>query len=140
MDVDNIFLFSHQVAWSKSIWDIRTNSRQSYEESNIFYDRIIGFLNSIDRDVYWFSGDVVDLWGIPFLTYHEKQNVKLISSGMGNYNNDNLIFITIGKNVKISPFNLNNGQNIDLYKHSSWYVFFYQLPKLILHEIKKNIF
>ena len=139
MDVDNIFLFSHQVAWSKSIWDIRTNSRQYYNKSNIFYDEIIGFLNSIDRDVYWFSGDVGAFRFQPYLTYHEKQNVKLISSGMGNYYNDNLIFITIGKNIKISPVNLNNGQNIDLYKHSSWYVFFYQLPKLILFEIKTFI-
>ena len=134
----NILIFSHQLFYSKSNFDIRTNSRDNYELPNLFYDNIFEFLINENTNIYIYSGDIGAFKYTPYCYFNKIKNLSFYSSGLGNGFNNYCIEIKIDRNDNVSNsfVDLNTSKREKSERFSSWKVWLYQFPKLILHEFK----
>jgi hypothetical protein len=137
---NNILIFSHQLFFSKSDYDIRTNSRDHYINSNKFYDKIHDFLNGQRNNVYIYSGDIGAFKYIPYAYYHKFENITYLSTGLGNGSHNFCIEISINQNGEInnSFIDLDTREKLSPLKFLRWKVKLYQLPKLFLFFVKQN--
>ena len=98
---ENLVLFTHQIVFSKSNWLFRSNSRQNYELANDFYDRIKNIPLTI------VSGDVGAFDNMPYQSFFKKNNQKLLTSGVGNNDNNYILSISVLNNdLKFNSINL----------------------------------
>lgn len=109
----NLILFNHQIIFSKSNWIFRSNSRDNYELSNDLYDRIK------DIPLTIVSGDVGAFNNMPYLSFFKINNQSLLTSGLGNNDNNFILSISVLNNdlkfysinlkdLKKAPINPNN--------------------------------
>ena len=136
----NVLIFSHQLFYSKSNFDIRTNSRENYELTNLFYDEIYEYLININKNIFIYSGDIGAFRYTPYCYYNQIENISFYSSGLGNGLNNYCIEISIDKKNNISNYfvDLKTKKRLDPLKFNRWKVRLYQLPKLVLYEIKQH--
>ena len=100
-------LFTHQVIFSKSNWILRTNSRDFYDQANLFFDKI-----NLDKDLTIVTGDVGAIKGTPSLSYYKKNDANLLSSGLGNGNQNFAIEIELNpQEIKFYKLNLDNNES-----------------------------
>ena len=134
----NILIFSHQLFYSKSNFDVRTNSRDNYQLANLFFDDIFDILIKINKNVYIYSGDIGAFKYTPYCFFNQIKNISFYSSGLGNSINNYCIEIKIDQKNNISNLfiDLNTSKSEKPEKFSLWKVRLYQFPKLILNKLK----
>lgn len=134
----NILIFSHQLIYSKSNFDIRTNSRDNYQPTNLFYDEIFEFLIKENTNIYIYSGDIGAFKYTPYCYFNKIKNLSFYASGLGNGSNNYCIEIKIDSNDNVSNLfvDLNTSKREKPERFSLWKVRLYQFPKLILYEFK----
>lgn len=139
-DFKNVLIFSHQLFFSKSKYDIKTNSREYYSKANKFYDSILGYLKGVRKDVYLYSGDIGAFKYNPYAYYNKIDNITYLATGLGNGSKNTCIEILINPNGKInnSFIDLDNEKRYSPEKFLRWKVKLYQLPKLLLFFIKDS--
>jgi hypothetical protein len=98
LQVDNIFVFFHQLLWWKnnSVYtDFRPNSFAGKADSINFWTEMEPKFSALDNHVFMFAGDMgaVD-WSADFM-YDRYRNISLIASGMGEGPGDNFIVVNI---------------------------------------------
>jgi len=136
----NVLIFSHQLFYSKSNLDLRTNSRDNYELANLFYDEIFEYLIDVKKKIFIYSGDIGAFRYTPYCYYNQFENISFYSSGLGNGLNNYCIQISIDKNDNISNYfvDLNTKKRLTPLKFNRWKVRLYQFPKLVLYQIKQH--
>ena len=123
-NVDNIFVFFHQMLWWEpdNIYrNVKMNSNAGRSDSINFWTQVEPLFRSLNNKTYMFSGDVGALNQSSAFMYHNYENITLIASGMGDGVRDNFIIIEVNDN-KIH-FNLIalNGNDINSLGHLTDY-------------------
>lgn len=91
--VNNIFIYVHHIIW----WDrgaLRPNSKAGISEKLTFWEDMAPILNETNRAVFIFAGDVGAGANASY-SYEKKDNLTLITSGMGGGLKDNFIIVDI---------------------------------------------
>lgn len=139
-NVKDIIIFTHQLIFSKSDWNIRVNSRGYYNYGNLLYDKIYSKYYNSQLNFYFISGDIGAFKFTPYAYYDKLNNFNLIASGLGNGYNYMGILIDIADNVKIEFINIKSNKIENIKKYSKYLVQLYQFPKLILSKLKDIIY
>lgn len=105
-NVDNIFLFVHQVIWYEPDGkhsNHTPNSLVGYQDSTNFWNEIVPLLNAQNKACYLFAGDVGVYDFTTSIAYQRIGNLHLICSGMGGAENENYIVVSVDEN-KLTEF------------------------------------
>jgi len=134
----NILIFSHQLFYSESIFDIWTNSRTNYDLCNKFYKEVINHLKASNKNIFIYSGDIGAFKSIPYAYFHKNKNIEYFAVGLGNGINNKAIEIQLSESDEvINKFiDLNSSTREDPDKYSRLRIKLYQLPKLIVFVFK----
>tara|TARA_B100000886_G_scaffold112513_1_gene75611 strand:+ start:9328 stop:10260 length:933 start_codon:yes stop_codon:yes gene_type:complete len=135
---NNLLIFSHQVIFSKSDWYLRTNSRTHYEYGNRVFNFIYKKFYEKSLMVYFFTGDIGAYSYTPYSFYHKDKNMNYVATGIGNKDNYKGVNINISDKVDFNFIDLKTSLSEQKDTYSKKWNQLYQLPKLILHKIKKN--
>lgn len=111
---DHIFIFVHQLIW----WDdknefsnVHLNWPPITPDSTNYRTEIAPLLNTLEKPVFIFAGDLgANESATPYM-YYKKNNIRYIAGGMGNMVNDNFIFVNIDEmgNVALDLVALQGG-------------------------------
>ena len=134
-----ILIFTHQAIFSKNDFYLRTNSRKYYDYGNLFYDYLMKKYINSKIDFYFFSGDIGAFNFTPYSFTDKNKNFNLYAVGIGNDYNKNGIKITLDNDILINFVNLEKLEIVNEIFYSKYLVQIYQLPKLILFNIKENL-
>lgn len=97
-DVDNIFVFFHQLLWRESdniYQNIIPNSESGRKESINFWTEIEPLFNDLPNNVYFFSGDLGASAKSSKIAYDHYGNISLIGSGMGYTYGENFVVVNV---------------------------------------------
>ncbi len=104
-NVNNIFVFFHQVLWwepDNIYQNVTLNSLAGRADTINFWNEIEPLFNGLSKPVHMFAGDVGAFnTGSEFM-YHQYENIKLIASGMGGNVRDNIIIIDVHEDASVS--------------------------------------
>ncbi len=104
-EVDNIFVFFHQVLWwepDNIYQNIKSNSWDGRAEEINFWTQVEPLFNDLSNEVYMFAGDVgATLNATPYM-YHNYNNITLIASGMGKGTHDNFVIVDVKEDKTVS--------------------------------------
>ncbi|MDA9818767.1 hypothetical protein N9B78_01500 [Flavobacteriaceae bacterium] len=136
----NIIIFTHQLIFSKSDWNIRVNSRGDYNFANTLYDKIYSKFYKSEIKFHFVSGDIGAFPYTPYAYYNNSENFNYYASGIGNGSNYKAIVIKIKDELSFNFLDLENNMLERKEKYSKLYVQLYQFPKLLLSHLKRLIF
>ena len=104
-NVNNIFVFFHQVLWwepDNIYQNVTLNSLAGRADTINFWNEIEPLFNGLPKPVHMFAGDVGAFnTGSEFM-YHQYENITLIASGMGGNVRDNFIIIDVHEDASVS--------------------------------------
>jgi len=104
-NVNNIFVFFHQVLWwepDNIYQNVTLNSLAGRADTINFWNEIEPLFNGLSKPVHMFAGDVGAFnTGSEFM-YHQYENITLIASGMGGNVRDNTIIIDVHEDASVS--------------------------------------
>jgi len=104
-NVNNIFVFFHQVLWwepDNIYQNVTLNSLAGRADTINFWNEIEPLFNGLPKPVHMFAGDVGAFnTGSEFM-YHKYENITLIASGMGGNVRDNIIIIDVHEDASVS--------------------------------------
>ena len=104
-NVNNIFVFFHQVFWwepDNIYQNVTLNSLAGRADTINFWNEIEPLFNGLPKPVHMFAGDVGAFnTGSEFM-YHQYENITLIASGMGGNVRDNFIIIDVHEDASVS--------------------------------------
>ena len=106
-DVNNIFIFVHQVIWweggNPKYTQLRLNSLENKSDVLTYWQIIHPLLVNTEKQVFLFAGDIgAANWSDNFM-YGKEDNVAFIASGMGGGDGDNIVEVSVSNNqVSIS--------------------------------------
>lgn len=96
-DIKHVFIFFHHVVWMRPdnmFRNVAPNNQLNYNILN-FWSEIVPLLESLDQEVYLFSGDI-GAWALEnSVHYYRDQNLHFIGSGMGGGKHDNFIIVNV---------------------------------------------
>lgn len=133
-----VLIFTHQLIYSKSDFNIRVNSRKYYEYGNNLFDKIFEEFYGGEITFHFFAGDIGAFSYTPYAFHDSDKNFKYYATGIGNKNNNKGILINIDNQININFVDLDSSKREPLIKYNKSAVQLYQLPKLILFHIKDN--
>lgn len=118
---DHVFIFVHNLLW----WDDNPNTPYHYPTPNStwnrtpdlnFHSEIMPLLTQVDCPVYVFGGDTGVECNGKELTYHQSDNVHLISTGMGCATHSNYILVKVDakRNVSLAPIGIGTEDTLDI--------------------------
>tara|TARA_B110000285_G_scaffold36696_1_gene39700 strand:- start:206 stop:781 length:576 start_codon:yes stop_codon:yes gene_type:complete len=113
----NIFLFTHKLMWVNHtpLKEVQFDNHGKEYFKNIFWKKLFPVLVNTNKDVYCIAGDVAGEEKTIPASYEKTGNVRLISSGIGNAENENVLVISTEKNfVDIKAILLKNGKFIEV--------------------------
>lgn len=113
---DNIFVFFHQVIWKEvnnGFNHILWNSNEGKNGKTNFWTELFPIFSNLDNPVFLFAGDVGAASYATPVSYDLYDNLTLITSGMGNIDNENYIIVNVDTNKNIS-YNLRCLQDTNL--------------------------
>ena len=103
-DVDNIFVFFHQLLWRESdnIYNtIFPNSFSGRADTINFWSQIEPMFNDLPNEVLMFCGDLgAGSWSSDVM-YDNYDNISLIGSGMGDVNGENFVVVNVMSNKSV---------------------------------------
>ena len=116
-NVDNIFIFFHQLLWwsNDNIYqNVRLNSKEGRAELINFWSEVEPLFSSLKNEVIMMAGDLgAGEWADSFM-FHNYDNITFIASGMGGcgtnnclgnddgIGNDNFVIINVDNNKEVS--------------------------------------
>ncbi|MGB0864006.1 MAG: metallophosphoesterase family protein [Saprospiraceae bacterium] len=117
-DINNIFVFFHQLIWLKDNHVLNNNEPNSFEDKAdvlSFWTELEPRFNDLNKPVFLFAGDVGAVAHSPSLMYYKEKNLTYISSGMGYIGTDNFLIVEVSDNgqVDMKPVWLNNSNLSD---------------------------
>ena len=101
---ENIFVFFHQILWRENTNQfnyINWNSAVGRINPVNFWSTVIPIFDAIPNDVYMFAGDLGATWSTD-VTFDRFNNIKLIASGMGDQNGENIIVVNVDSNKSVN--------------------------------------
>ena len=116
LNVDNIFVFFHQMLWweSNNIFkNIKMNSITGRSNKINFWTQVEPLFNSLKNKTYMFCGDM-GAWnnGNEFM-YYSYDNITFVGSGMGAGIKDNFIIVDINDTTVNFRLIALNGDNVN---------------------------
>jgi len=103
-NVDNIFVFFHQLLWREDnniYQDLIPNSYAGRANTINFWSVVEPLFNALPNEVYMFCGDLgAGTWSSN-LAYDHFENISLIGSGMGDINGENFIVVNVLNNKSV---------------------------------------
>lgn len=99
--MENVFVFTHQLWWEKNppvvfeLDSIRPNSFAGFESDRSFWDEAFPYFENINKDVYFFAGDVGCHEGLTASYEDHYKNFHFYASGMGGGLEDNFLLVHI---------------------------------------------
>lgn len=103
--VDNIFMFFHQVIWrevNNGFDHIIWNSNEGKNGKTNFWPELYPILSNLNHPVFLFAGDVGAASYASPVSYDIYNNLTLITSGMGNVDNENYVVINVDSSKGIT--------------------------------------
>jgi hypothetical protein len=100
---DNIYVFFHQILWRESYNQfsyIHWNSAAGRADSVNFWSEVEPMFRSLENEVFMFAGDLGASWANN-VTYDHYQNIRLISSGMGDEEGENFVVVNINSDKSV---------------------------------------
>jgi len=97
-DVNNIFVFFHQVLWwspDNEYNGVMPNSLDGRAESVNFWSEVVPLFTTLNSDVFFFSGDLGAFPNGSEFMHDSFGNITLIASGMGGGIRDNIVIIAV---------------------------------------------
>ncbi|MFC1991169.1 metallophosphoesterase family protein [Chloroflexota bacterium] len=124
-DIKNIFLFSHNLIWSKNDGSLaqivypHVNSHAGYENIADFKTRIMPEITHLSQSkkVFMISGDIGVSGSLPMFYYEDaKYNIVYLASGLGDTVHDAIIKVNIMEedNVTFTPVSLTGEEMADM--------------------------
>jgi len=104
-NVNNIFVFFHQVLWwepDNIYQNVTLNSLAGRADTINFWNEIEPLFNGLSKPVHMFAGDVGAYYTGSEFMYHQYENITLIASGMGGNVRDNFIIIDVHEDASVS--------------------------------------
>ena len=104
-NVNNIFVFFHQLLWwepDNIYQNVVLNSFSGRADTINFWNEIEPLFNELAKPVHMFAGDVGAYYTGSELMYHQYENITLIASGMGGNVRDNFIIIDVHEDASVS--------------------------------------
>ena len=135
----SIIIFTHQLIYSKSDWNVRVNSRGFYNYGNMLYDKIYSKFYKSEIKFHFVSGDIGAFPYTPYAYYNYSENFNYYASGIGNGLHYKAIVINIKDELSFNFLDLENNMLESKEKYSKLYVQIYQFPKLFLSHLKRLI-
>ena len=151
----NWFIFFHEPLWNSefSYASVKSNKRSRfnnlYLKSNFWTDLYPIFSQNIDKNFYVITGDVSGNQDAIPAYFEKKNNVTLISSGIGEVDEENILIVSVEDsivNFKLSYLNDNYNKKINYFTKENL-VNYYNPKKIkkklidkILNRIKNNYF
>jgi hypothetical protein len=102
--IENVFVFFHQILWRENTNQfnyISWNSGSGRINPVNFWSTVIPIFDSIPNDVHMFAGDLGASWSTD-VTFDRYNNIKLIASGMGDQNGENIIVVNVDSNKSVN--------------------------------------
>ncbi|HHG85508.1 MAG TPA: hypothetical protein ENJ82_12245 [Bacteroidetes bacterium] len=106
--VNNIFVFHHQILW----WDSSPDSLLHYTNPNSpegrldslvnFWTDVIPMFRPLKQQVYFFAGDAGAWCWLRSMTYYQEENIHLLTSGMGCVKTANYLEVSVDESKKVS--------------------------------------
>jgi len=104
-DVDNIYVFFHQLLWwspDNIYQNVCFNSLAGRADMINFWDEVEPLFNALPNPTYMFAGDVGAFNdGCEFM-YHSYDNITFVASGMGGEVRDNIIIAEVHEDKSTS--------------------------------------
>ena len=103
-DVDNIFVFFHQLLWQEpnNIYqNLMPNSYLDRKDNINFWTVIEPIFNALPNEVYFFSGDLGATAKGSKIAYDHYDNISLIGSGMGYTYGENFVVVNVLKDKSV---------------------------------------
>ena len=104
-NVNNIFVFFHQLLWwepDNIYQNVVLNSFSGRADTINFWNEIEPLFNELAKPVHMFAGDVGAYYTGSEFMYHQYENITLIASGMGGNVRDNFIIIDVHEDASVS--------------------------------------
>lgn len=104
-NVNNIFVFFHQLLWwepDNIYQNVVLNSFSGRADTINFWNDIEPLFNELAKPVHMFAGDVGAYYTGSEFMYHQYENITLIASGMGGNVRDNFIIIDVHEDASVS--------------------------------------
>lgn len=99
--IKRAFLFVHNVMWfDSSLMEAHPNSFAEYPGNEDFWENLVPEFQQWDFPVYIIAGDVGAVWDRPAYSYYKYQNLHLITSGMGESKESNVLEVEIDKGIE----------------------------------------
>ena len=101
----NIFIFFHQVLWwepDNAYAAIRFNSTDGRAPDINFWPEVVPLLEATQKPVFLFAGDVGADPRKTAFSFHTFNNIRMISSGMGNGKMDNYLLVDVNRKKQTS--------------------------------------
>lgn len=98
LEVDNIFVFFHQLLWRENdniYQEIIPNSYAGRADTINFWSQVEPLLNEVSNEVFMFCGDLGATSLSTDVMYDNYDNISLIGSGMGDENGENFIVVNV---------------------------------------------
>jgi len=103
-NVDNIFVFFHQILWREDdniYYNQNPNSNAGREEPVNFWPTILPLFTAIENHTVFCAGDGgAGSWSIDFM-YDAFDNIEFIASGMGEGIGDNFVVINVAEDKSL---------------------------------------
>ena len=104
-NVNNIFVFAHQLIWwdnRKEFKGVKPNSLSGRGDRTNFWPEIAILLKKNPQNVYLFTGDVgARKDHVP--VYYQSNNISIIASGMGGGRYDNFVVVNVHNDPSSIP-------------------------------------
>jgi len=100
----NIYVFFHQILWKETdnlFSYIQYNSSAGRNNSINFWSEVVPLFQKLSNQVIMFAGDLGASWSSN-VTYDIYDNIKFISSGMGDEDGDNFIVVNVNSDGSLS--------------------------------------
>ena len=105
LDVENIFVFFHQLLWRESdniYQDIIPNSNAGRADTINFWSEVEPLFNDLPNEVFMFCGDLGAIDYASDVMYDNYVNISFIGSGMGDINGENFIVVNVMSDKSIA--------------------------------------
>ena len=104
-NVDNIFVFTHQLLWwdeNNKYSEICLNSVEDRDSSMNFWTEVEPIFHNLPNNVVFCAGDIGANKKASDFMYDTYDNITFVASGMGEGPGDNFIIINVDENKNVS--------------------------------------
>ncbi len=103
---DNIFIGMHELIWwhpENEFGGVKINYEPHFPGQTNYWEVVHPLLQSYDNDIYLIAGDLGCTDVVSAYSYHQKDNVHFLASGMGGGKEDNILVIEVDVNGDVHP-------------------------------------